>query len=1397
MQQQLLKKVCPIILLLVVFITAISFCFTHVHAGESFAENSAAWSNIQNSLYAKESDTYPYNSTTLSPYSSLSKGNVKAVPLDVLYGTTKGFGLTEYHGEVPYVQTYDGDNRTTGFGNKYAKPGTTIESGSKNNPGGVDAKTYWGFENGTVNGMSISKDANSAKLSDYEKINDSEIISLRLYALANTNGGFFGAIGSFFSNLLYMVGVGLASLATMLLSLIVTAKNIDIESIMNMLNLKGLSDIMTNNFIFNSDNLALSPFALFALIMFIFAIVVYAINYAKGRDRQNGLKDIILTALIGILVIGMCLSGNIVTLGSTAADAANKLMATIAGVTTSNSGNVFGTDINDSQNTNKVAQISEMSMINKIFIDMQICAQFGVSDINDLNVTKLGDYSAYLANEGCYYISGQKYQVGPTNGILMQYVDKSTTPTGVSNVNMMTEFNNNLGYYYWFANSSVSKKTVQNVVFPSTNSNVVEDKLDAIITYLQAIYNYNIKVNQTSQNAVIRNIILSLARPNGASGCLSLLLLTAILVIMGICLFKYCLNVMIGKLELFLSILGLAVAGPLMLTTNKKLVQTGKSIIGMIPVAFIEITIYSIIFDIIVYLVASLMSTNILQLLVLLFLIILLMKFNPVLQEKIKQLLDNTTRVISPTLSNTKRAIKTYTRQKVNGLINDYDKSKKVVGYDKDGNEIYKERGGNALSKLMHQGYNTIYNDGMQREGFRKINKQQNEINARNITKSNLEKRRDAEARINDTMNIINEDATALKSDVAIAEKEYQDNYYTVNGDEIIYNEDNLSEEEKLKVQEIVNMKAEAESIKNNATYKKLMAEKNYIDAQNNAHKNEEGYELKKFDEAKLQKLESLTNQANDKIKIASELNASLKQSIDNRAIDYAYDKVGLDKNVEGANSTEKLNNATILKAQQQHYDELHKALQDGINTIREEVNTKQSAKIGSSSATVNKDAITSSATMMYKKKQLEDGKAVHIDSNDQQNINHIVGTIVKRNDSNNNSDKDKLDKAKNGLSRAQSIHDEDKRNEAVENANNNIEAIKEEIKADKKEGKDNYKASKKENGKVIPATIDEQLNTMINNYNSNKSSTNNDLAKTVLTKAKEKEDTQNVEVSTEQPTNSSTTSSTSSTSTATTPTPKSKDRWEQIEETDKAEAANNKQMQAQPQVQPQPQVQSQPKNTTNINLNKNQNNNQSNNQNNNQNNQNNNQSNNQSNNQNNNQSNNQSNNTHQSQSNNQTNIKLNPQQNSQSTAQQSNQKSTQEVQKANTQSNQQQSTQSVAQQVNQIQQNVDNRAQFSKNASTQANNSSIQDTIQKHEANNAKPQVEKPQVEKPQIEKPQVEKPQNNKVHIEDVRPIQKDRADYTKDEGREYLANEELRKKDINDSSNSGGDFWSKRRS
>ena len=1387
MRQQLLKKICPIVLLIIVFITALSCSIIYVHAGNSFASNSDAWSGIQNSLSAKESDTYPYNEPS---------AKVTSVPLDILYGATKGFGLATYHGEVPYEQVYDDDDtKADGFGGLYARPGTTIANGTDNNPGDVSAKTYWGFDDTTsinIDGSSttISGDKKSAKLSQYEKINDSEIISLRLHALANTNGGFFGAIGTFFSNLLYMVGVGLASLATMLLSLIISAKNIDIDAIMKMLNLQSLADIMTKNFIFNSDNLALSPFMLFAIIMFIFAIVVFVVKYVRGQDRTTGLKDLLLTAVLGLLVIGMCLTNNITTLGSSAADLANQLMTAVAGVSSSSgSGNVFAVSISDKKNTNKISQISEMSMVNKIFIDMQLCAQFGVSNINELNVENLGDTNATIAND-----------------ILMDYVDSSTSSTAP---NMNSEFGNNIGYYFWFADSSASKKTALNAEFPSTNSNVIEDKLETMITYLQAVYNDNIAKGNTAENDAIRRIIESLARPNGASGCLALLLLTAILVVMGICLFKYCLNVVIAKLELFLSILGLAVAGPLMLTTNKKLVNTGKAIIGMLPVAFIEITVYSIVFDLIIFLVASLMSTNILQLLVVLFLILLLMKFNPLLQEKIKQLINNSTRAISPVLSDTKRAIKSYTRQKANNIINNYDKSKKVVGYDKDGNEITQERGGNALSKLMHQGYNTIYNDGTQREGFSKINRKQDEIRARSVNKSAEELRRDAENSINDVLENVDKDASALITAFAVAMAEYQDKYYTVNGNDIIYCKDNLSDEDAAKATEIDNIKTEAEAIKNSSTYRKLMAEKNHIDAENNAHKNEEGYEIKQMDAVKLQKLESLTNQANEKLRSAEQLNALLKQTIDSRATDFAYDKLGLDKNVEGENSEQKNATAIMLKAQEAHRDELQKALQNGLNTIKDEVNTLQSTKIGSSSSTVNRAAVASSAAMMHQMNQLNNGKIVSNISEAKNDTKDVVDNIVQYNDAHVKSNK-------------------------IDNAKIGIKEAKQEVKDTHKVSKDNYKNAKQENGRTISsATISEQLSTAINNHAFDKSSTTNTLTKATSDKA----------VTTNAENLAKDTSMNSKTANVTTAT---EDRWAKVEEADKAEAANaikqpklqpqpaktltslvknketvnttnatnatnatsatnsvqsvqeqtqstqptdnsvslqkqvtqaqiqqNKvesqpqqpsqtsvklqpqqqsQTQAQTQVKPQPQAQvkSQPQSSQP---------------------------------------------QTQTQTQTQTHVQTKPQAQSQPTVQQPNSQSVQTVQpNQQTQPQVQQSVQNIklnsqptvvqntqvkpniqsnisTQKVEQVTQNVQTSQKVD---NVKPTNISIHEAIQKHESNTVQPQVERPVTNSQPIQQPA----QQIKVNIESVKPTKRDKSEYIKDEGREYLANEEANK-------------------
>lgn len=1095
MRQRIINKVLPIAILVVVFITAISLSIMRVYASEGFTDNSEVWHNTNNSIKASQTGTYPYNTD--------SSITVKCVPLDVLYGTTKGWGLIQYHGEVPYVQTYDesSDETAKGFGKKPVRPDTTIayDNDDTNNPGDVTAKDYWGFNSDTkikIDGSdkTFSKDTKSAKLNEYEKINNSEVISLRLYALANTSKS------QFFSNLLYTIGVGLAGLATMILGLIVDAKNIDMEEIMNMLNLQEISDIMTSSFIYNTDSSVLSPFALFAIVMFIFAIVAYAIKYAKGSDKTTGLKDIIATALIGLLVIGICLSGRVVSLGSTAADFANKLIATAAGVSSGSSGGAFVVIINDTNHSNKVAQLAETTLVNKTFIDMQICTQFGVSRVSDLNFKNLGDDGGTLATTA-----------------FGSYLDGA---------NVMTDFDGNLGYYYWFANSSAEKKTSLNATYPSSNSLAIEGKLDSIITYLQMVYNNNKDKGNTAQNENIKHIILALAKPNGATGFVSMLLLTIVLAITGICIFRYCLNVMIAKLELFLAILGLAVAGPLILTSNKKLIGTGKVILGMIPVAFIEITVYSIVFDVILFLVSSLMSTEVFKMLILIALLLLLMKLNPIVQEKIKQLLNSTTRTISPALANARRSIKTYTQRKANDILSNYDKSKKVVGRDKDGNAIMEEREGNALSKLMHHGYNAMYNDGLNREGFGKINKKSKEARDRNTARSAETFRRDAEARVGEIMSNIKNDASSLASAVKAEEATYKAKHYSTDYGETIYNIENLTEADKAKASEIANLKAEVEAIKNSDTYKKLMAEKNYIDTQNAMHKGEEGYEFKEFDADRSQKLDNLKEQISHKTNLANQLDTKLKQSIDNNARDFAFDKLGLDKNVEGNNDTEKLNNATNRKAQSKHADELEKALKDGINTVKDEVNTKTSSKIGSSNATVNRQALSASAAMMQQLNQLNNNELVSDTNKAKEEVQDIVDMIAQHNDGNAGSNS--VENAQRNYKESKKVFNtgmsKEERKENKANAKAELKEAKKEAKENKQEGKENYRESVEAYGRniasvgpvnidVSKSTIAEQLTTAMKDRPTTASS---DLAKATLTKASAEKSNANNSTSTE-----------------------------------------------------------------------------------------------------------------------------------------------------------------------------------------------------------------------------------------------------------------------------------------
>ena len=824
------------------------------------------------------------------------------------------------------------------------------------------------------------------------------------------------------------------------------AKNIDMLMIMDVLNLEELAKSLTTNFIYNEETSTISPFVGFCIIMYIFALVAFVIRYVKGAEKTNGIVNIIITGAVAVLIIGMCISNRIYTLGSVVSDLANGMLYAVAGSLSEDGGGyAFTTKIDDDPNANKIIQLQEMSLVNKSFIKLQLCVQFGVSDASELDITALGD---------------------DANGTIA-----SSTLVGLDGNSMKDDFNSNLGYYFWFANSSAKNKTTYNNVYPTTNTVASENKLNSMITYLQKLYNKAVAEGDTAKQNSIKHIILSFSNNQGGAGMLSMILFSIILVILMACLFRYALNVIIGKLELFISLLGLAIAGPLMLTNNKKLVQTSKVIMGMIVVSFINITVYSIIFDLILYFISSMISTNLLQLLVTLFLVVLLFKFNPLIQEKVKQILESTERSISPALADGKRAIKSYTRQKANDAMQNYNKSKKVVGHDEYGNAITQERGGNALSKLMNHGYNATYNDGMQRKGLITTNAESNKSRDANVKRSNVDKRRAAEATVDKVTTKINTAASRTKQMVESDQNKFVDKCQIKDvetGKVIGYNKDQLIEQEKTDVDKLETLLHEAEGFKQLGRYKQLNAEKLKLKENEKLPANLQT-ELTSYQSA----IAAKQLQANAQRKL-------IEDSIKRRAQDDAFTRHGLDKSVEGATDSERLDNATKIKAQVEHKEELVESLQNAITTISTETNTRKTGKIGSTEKVVNKEAAESEAAAIHQLIQAKNDKIVDSRSDAKDKTKDIVKAVVNTNDRKYGSKE--VEDALRKHDTANTIQDRDERKEAHKDARKDVRKAVTDNKKYVKAGKDNAKDAKTDTGRVATkATISEQLAAMIN----------------------------------------------------------------------------------------------------------------------------------------------------------------------------------------------------------------------------------------------------------------------------------------------------------------------------
>lgn len=977
-----------------------------VYAEAILHDASSIWGG---SLYREidlKDDLFPYDGSLNTPIppgadssaaaaiNTANANKIKSVSMDVLYGSRRP--MIWYRGELPYRQIRNADGEWLSSGDLEGLPSitdTSIENSYKENPNFGASSTvyrsqYWGIylqsnnttaknAKGTDLGELGDSNANFKNRATVTKLvnKDDALDSVRIYAnqMTRDQGFFDGLPYIFYNGQSWIGGLGLK-----LLNLVISAKNIDMDVIMDTLKLDDLNEILTKTLLYDSDNASISPFAGICIIMLIFSIAAFAIKWARGSDKTTTIYEIVGAMIIGAILIGTGITGSITGLGSNLSNLASKLMYAGANSfsVTDTGKKAFYVDINDSTHENKIVQLSEMALVNKTYIDIQICSQFGVNSISALDFDNLGPNAKDNAKA---YLAG----------------------LSDSNVTLKKDFNDNLGYYYWFANSPVKTKTPANKTYPTTGASATTDKLNSMITFLQVQTN---ELNSAGSSVNdMKTIVTNLANPSAGFGFLRMFAFTVVMIMLLICTFKYAMNVLIAKLEMFVGLLGVPISGPMILSRHNKLVSSGKAILGLLLVSFLEMTVYSVVFDIILFVVATVMGPTLQECLITLALLWLLLKFNPVIQAKLKSMLDSTSRKFCPALVGAKRSIKNYARQKNADAMRAYNQSTKKV-YDDDGNVIgEKSRNGNALSRMWAMGTEAAFNESpTDRKGFLKINREMNKENKKekeDLANKEMTLLDKSLGELNENEEAAKREADKLSRDIdAIVDDATSDlAVVNINGKVTDVNRAMLTAEEAKQAEELDTLAEKAKdldkelnSLENNSDFKSLQRERAYIDEWN-AMNPENKKSLSADDEAKLIAFEQRRKQLSEDISATKLTREQLLEQVINDAKERietetihkeTFEINGMEvKNfgeyydrASGATHDEKLKNAAKLVYQDRHHDEIEKKLNRALELQKEKDKRVKTGKIGSKATTVDAKEVQKQMALELQKKRLEQG---------------------------------------------------------------------------------------------------------------------------------------------------------------------------------------------------------------------------------------------------------------------------------------------------------------------------------------------------------------------------------------------------------------------------------------
>ena len=471
---------------------------------------------------------------------------VYSVSFNKLYGEYKG--LVRYLGEVPYdISTVDSNNRLRTY-NSY-----TIDG--KRRP--------WSYSDGAGgHGFSGALDSQ----------NEEHLKDLHVKAMVYTSDDakWFDA---------FHIAYLFKDLFKLPLEFLFLVKSLNLSSLIDLVDEDGqFAEVINSAFLIDGEG-NISPFLLFMLVLYVFGLAFYTVKGLTGDKSFAVLRRELLVFLLALCVAGVSLTETAQsTISKWGVNTLTNLMNDLV-IGGNDSSSLFITKTSDPA---KDGTYSQKALISKLDIDSVIRVQFGVP-VEELDVNAKNFGSRY--QDAVYDTFGDGRDFSVSNGAVKV---------------------NNLGYYFWAANSEVDEKDPIDGNSVKTASNY---RVLYVIDFLNNARKYAEAAGETEIVNKIDSIAARFWNPNYGDGASSVFLIGVLNLVLFFALLATTIFLSLGKVVVTVGTYAVAVLPGLILFEKTR--DFAKKLAATYLVGFARLLIGLLLFDLIIAITASVSSKGV------------------------------------------------------------------------------------------------------------------------------------------------------------------------------------------------------------------------------------------------------------------------------------------------------------------------------------------------------------------------------------------------------------------------------------------------------------------------------------------------------------------------------------------------------------------------------------------------------------------------------------------------------------------------------------------------------------------------------------------------------------------------------------------------------------------